>query len=1104
MKRPFGQEVVHMEVLAALVVLLATLLTMLPPLRGQTVNSMIEGLVTDSTGAVIPGAAVVLTNVDTHVAQTTETNDAGRYAYPSVPPGLYSLKVSKQGFESYLLDRFKVVVAQRPTENVVLKVGSIAQLVTVTAGGLAPLLERHSNEVDTLIEPTTVSELPLNGRNFLQLGVLSGTATDSGTDISDFVAIQGGHPGRSINITGLPQDLTMYLINGMATAGSRINHAELDLSIAAIDQFNVRTGFFLPGLGADPGIVNVITKSGSNSFHGEAFEFLRNNKLDARGFFDTVPPPPFHRNQFGFALGGPILKDRLFFFGNYEGLRQVRTDQGRGFAPSAKMFEGDFSELLPNTLIYDPLTFDPATGKRQAFLGNIIPPDRINSVAKNLLPFYRPGSSFSPLPFNLFSNVSSRSDSDQYTVRIDSNLSPRNALFGQFTRENSPVVRGGLFPLQGTSWPLNTKLAMLQWTATLSPTLVNELRVGWTRGLVFQEGESKAGVAPQVGIPGTADPNGIPTIALEGFDAFGNSNGLLGNIDNLYQIHDSLNYLRGNHQMQLGFDLRYARSIQQSANATARGIVSFHPVFSAQLQTGAQGQLVPVPGTGNSFADFLLGRPTDGQVLSMPRSHFRWTQFEPYFQDSWKVRRGLTLNYGLSWYLATPPNPVGPDKKFPHVVDLRTGQVLFAALGQIDPEVIRTQHNNVTPRIGLAWEPSFAPNTVVRAGWGVYYASQRLLDQQFSIIAPGVTLSQAFLNSTSNPLPQFVLGNNVFPPISLTPITQQFAQNIGGVIFDLNPSNRTGYVEQWNVSIQHTVGQRNLLELDYIGNEAHKLDSRFDVNSCARAGSLQCDPANIPFSQFPFILFSTNDGNSNYQAFIAKFQRQFSDGLSVLANYTWSKVLTNSMEAGAGGTLSEMGGACRKCDKGLAGFNVPQRLVISPVYELPFGRGKALLSGANTIINQVVDGWEVNTIASFSKGNPFEILAPNTTSAIFSDFRANRLCNGRDSLSNKNLRTNGLLWFDPKCFAPPSPGFFGTSGFDILTGPGTNNWDIGIAKNATIHESLHVQFRAESFNAFNHAQFQLGSSIGTADPKLGRVRGARVGREIQFGLKLLW
>jgi hypothetical protein len=1082
---------------------LTALLTSPLPLHGQTGNSMIEGLVTDSTGATISGAEVILTQVDTLVKQTTETNNTGRYAFPSIPAGLYSLKFSKQGFESYVLDRFRVVVAQRATENAVLNVGSVSQTVTVTGEGLAPLLETHSNGLDTLIEPTTVSELPLNGRNFLQLGLLSGTATDSGQTISDFIGIQVGHKDRSINITGLQQDLTMYLVNGMALSGSRTNHAELNLSTAAIDQFTVLTGFFPPGLGPDPGIVSVITKSGNNSFHGEAFEFLRNNILDARGYFDTIAPPPFHRNQFGFAVGGPILRDRLFFFANYEGLRQVRTDQGRAFTPTAKMFAGDFSELLPSTVIYDPLTFNSATGTRQPFPGNIIPSDRINTVAKNLLPFYLPGSSIAQLPFNLFGNIRSRSDSDQYTVKIDSSLTAHNTLFGQFSREDSPVVNGALLPLGGFSWPLNTKLAMLQLTSTISPTLVNEFRLGWTRGLVFQEGESKTDIATQVGITGTADPNGIPGFVLSGFDGFGNSNGPLGNIDNLYQMHDSVNYLHGNHQIQFGFDLRYARSIQQSANASARGNIEFQSVFSAQLQTDAQGQLAPVPGTGSSFADFLLGAPTDGSVLSMPRTHYRWTQFEPYFQDSWKVRRGLTLNYGVGWYLNTPPTPVGPNRDYPHVIDLTTGKVLFAALGQIDPQVIKTPYNQFTPRVGLAWQPSFVPNTVVRTGWGMYFASQRLLDQQFSIVAPGVSITQGFFNSVSDPAPQSVLGANVFPPISIVPITQQFADNISGAILALDPNNRTGYVEQWNFSIQHTFGKSNLVELDYIGNQGHKLNSRYDANTCARPGSLKCDPANVPFPQYPFILFATNDGNSNYNGFIAKFQRQFSGGLSVLANYTWSKALTNSMQSGAGGTDSQLGAACRACDRGLAGFNQPHRLIISPIYELPFGRGRALLSNTNSIINQVVSGWEVGAIAKFGKGNPFYVIAPNTTAAL-SDFRANRLCNGRDNLSNKNLRTNGLLWFDPACFAAPAPGFFGNSGFMILTGPGTNNWDISIAKNATIYESVHLQFRTEFFNAFNHAQFTIPAQVNVADPAFGQVTGARLGREIQFGLKLLW
>jgi Carboxypeptidase regulatory-like domain len=1066
----------------------------------QAVNSAVEGLVTDPTNSPVPAAQVTLTDLGTGVVKTTVTNQVGLYVFPAVPVGSYSLKVSKEGFKTFNVAGFDVTVAARVTENAVLALGSVTQSVTVE--GHPPLLEPSSNELGTLITPMSVEQLPLNGRNFLQLGLLAGAATDSGTNVSDFVSVQGGHPGLSIVIAGTEQDLSMYLIDGMQTTASRLGNLQLNVSVAAIDQFKVRQGFFLPGLGPDPGIVNVITKSGSNTIHGEAFEFLRNNALDARNFFDTAALPPFRRNQFGFAVGGPVKKDKTFFFGHYEGLRQVLTNQGRAFTPTSAMFNGDFSALLPSVVIYDPATFDPATGKRQPFPGNIIPAGRINSVAKNLLPFYTPGASYAERPFNLFGSVPTSYNSDEYGVRIDQNFGPQDTLFGEFMYENSPVVNGSLFPLAGSTFPLKSTLAALHWTHVLNPRLVNEFRIGWTGGSIFVTGQQESNIANQVGIPGTADSSGIPAIVLSSFNTFGTGRGQLGDIDNVYQLHDDVSYLRGDHQIRFGMDIRYTRSIQQSANADARGTINFTNRYTAQLTQNAQGKLVPIASTGNAFADFLLGMPIAGRVISMPRMHYRWTQAEPYITDSWKIRRGLTLNAGFSWFLATPPDPVGSDKNLIHTFDFQTGQVLFSALGQANPEIYPMPKHDFTPRLGLAWEPGFAKNTVVRAGWGMYYASQRILDQQNAVISPGVSIVTSFTNGTFDPLPQYTLGTNVFPSVFLGPITPQFANTLSGTMQGVDAHNRDPYVEQWNLAIDHTFGTQDLLEVAYLGNEGHHLNNRFTVDGCTVPNSLQCDPNAITWPQYQSFLFSANEGDSSYEALVAKFQHHFSHGVSFLTNYTWGKALARSMESGATATVSQMYN-CRKCDKGLAGFNQAQRLVMSGIWNLPFGHGKRYLGSVGPLADRLVGGWDVNVITTFAGGNPFEVNAPNNTSETFSDLRANRLCNGRASLSNQNLRTNGGMFLDTSCFVAPAAGYFGTSGFDILSGPGINNWDIGLEKNTTIHEDVRLQFRTEFFNAFNHAQFNNPNS-NVANLNFGRVLSARTAREIQFALKLLW
>lgn len=320
-----------------------------------------------------------------------------------------------------------------------------------------------------------------------------------------------------------PEDISTYKINGMFVGGSRMGHRGLSLSVSAIDQFKIRQGFFEGGEGGGASIVNVLTKSGTNEFHGEIFEFYRSDELDAREYFSPVDPGDFLRNQYGFSMGGPIVREKVFFFSNGEFLRQKRAESAQTFVPTEAMFRGDFSEF--ERPIFNPFRFDPETGKREPFPGNRIPESMINPVSKRLLEFYRPGSRLKDRPFNIFGNPRRIENSDQFTARVDAVLNTANSIFGQFSAEDSPVTDESLFPLAGSSFPLTAQLAMVGLTSTLSPPTVNDFRIGWTRNLVFVRGETVEGIQDQIGITVTANPNGIPGIGIEGFAGFGNSRG---------------------------------------------------------------------------------------------------------------------------------------------------------------------------------------------------------------------------------------------------------------------------------------------------------------------------------------------------------------------------------------------------------------------------------------------------------------------------------------------------------------------------------------------------------------------------------------------------
>lgn len=1094
------------------------LLAAVPAARAQSVDSSVQGSVLDSSGAVVPDANVSLTNARTGVAFTTKSDDSGNYVFPAVAPGVYSLKVVHVGFAAYNLTQFSVVVGQRATENLILSIASAAQTITVQANGLANLLETSSNDLGNVIGPQSVAQLPLNGRNFLQLGLLSG-ATQSNGGASNASVAQAGHSSMtlSINIAGNEPDFTMYLVNGIQTIGTRAGNTSLNLSVSAIDQFEVHYGFFMPDMGTNPGIVDVITKGGTNQIHGEAYEFVRTNQIEARNFFSPTPPGPYHQNQFGVDMGGPIRKDKLFYFGNYEGYRQNQSNFVGAFTPTQAMFGGDFSAL--STPIYDPTTYNPATGQRQQFPNNKIPTQRINSTASQLLGFYLPGSSLTTKPNNVGGNPSTTLDSDQITGRIDYSLNGKNQLFAQGSWLSAPNTVPGLFPSQGTAYPLDTEFVALGWATTLSPTKVNALRVGVVRDSVYDQGRSVNGIQNKIGITGTADANGVPGINISGFTGFGTSTGLLGDIDNVYQIHESFNWLHGNHQIKFGGDLAYTRSVQSSANANARGVFNFNDVFTAQTSlNSATGAVSQVAGTGSAFADFLLGDLTSAQSIGMPRTHFRWTTFEPYIQDTWKLSRSVNANLALAWYGNTPPNP--PDqanKDLIHGFNFATGQETFAALGTANPEVFPMTRDDFAPRIGVTWQPGFARNTVVRAGWGFYYTTQMDLNSQYSVVSEYTTVNNAISNATNQPNPTYVLGGaNTLPPVTVGQITAAQVPTISGAIQYLAANQRSPIISQWNLDLERTFGKSYLLDVAYIGNEAHHLAKNWDPWDCSAPGSQVCNPAanNPYYPKYSYMQEVNSIANSSYNAMLVKFQRQFTHGLSILANYTWAKSLTDAQE-GSNGTLNQ-NRSCFRCDWGRAASNVPQSLVISAVADVPVGRGRYLGRNMNPVLNGVIGGWSVDAISTMQKGNPFTITAPNNTPWSPGQTRADQYCNGRSALQNQSLRSNGLYWINTgtvaavgsPCYLNPATDphntsgtawAFGTSRFDSLTGPGLNNWDIGVHKMFPIHESINFVVRGEFFNAWNHAQFANPSSGVTAS-NFGQVTSTQHdAREAQIG-----
>lgn len=1064
------------------------LVLILAPLSSAMGAGGVGGIIRDGSGGFVAGAKVVLTENSNGMVRTSETDNSGSFLFSSVRAGIYTLYAEKPGFRAYQVDDLTVEVGETPSLSITLTLGDLRTVVTVAAPS-SMVLDSESNTLGAVVDSKRVQLAPLNGRQFLQLALLSGGAADI-SPANTLGSSNVGPPDREIILPGTFPTSTGYSLNGFNLSGSRDGELAAGLSVAAIDQFKVQEGFLMPDQGAGPALVNAITRTGSNHSHGEAFEFLRNGHLDARSFF-SVTPEDLKRNQFGFALGGPLWRDKLWFHTFYEGTRELTAFQASGYSPTAPMFTGDLAAT--GRAIYDPTTFDPLTGVRLPFAADQIPITRINSVARNLLAYYLPGTSLESQPSNVVGNPKNTLDDNQGGARLDVGPTQRHQLSLQLFGQSTPVENPGLYPLSGTLYLNGFTLAGLEHTWTVSPHTANSLRAGFLRSVATGGNQAQKSLLSAIGISNTFGDQGISTINLQGYSSFGNSTGNVGNRDNTWQVDDELNYMVGAHQFAFGMGFRYRRDWQQNSNRGALGALTFQPVFTAQLARNPQGQLAPVAGTGDSFADCLLGMPTTGTISGLPMAQYRSVEFMPFVQDSWRVSRNLTLNYGVSWLLQTPPDPQGWARNATHGFDPSTGLLVFSSLGQLNPKVFTTDHNNFAPRFGAAWKPAGLNNTVVRAGAGIYYLPVPWI-VELAPLALGSPSSGGigFTNPQTTPIPAYQLGQGVFPAAPAGAVTSSYSLSLppGTPVSALDPSFRTGYSSQWNLSVEHSLSRSDYLEVSYLGSSGHRLPVITDLSQCRPAPNLFCGPAAKPWPNYGVIYWITSAGNTSYEALITRYTRRTNRGLSLHFDYTYGKTLSDAWESSLF-TRAQIAD-CRACDKGPATFDVRSRAVGSLVWEIPYGSGR--LTG----------NWSVSAITTFATGQPVLLTGPNQTNTLYLNHLPNRVCDGRDSVLSGNIRNNGFLWFDAPCFPVPPTGYFGNSGATVLYGPGLNNWDLAAVKLMDLTEFVRLQFRAELFNAWNHAQFQQPDGNAGDGANFGRISAVRPPRLIQLAAKLVF
>lgn len=1048
----------------------------------------IGGIVRDESNLSIAGVKIVLTETSKGLSRKSETNNSGSFFFPSVITGVYRLEAEKDGFKIYEIEGLKIEVGEVESIPVTLVIGDARTVVAIQAPSSTEL-DSNSNTMGSVIDSKRIQDLPLDGREFLQLALLVGGALDL-SPANNLSSANVGPPSRAVVLPGTFPHSTGYSLNGINLNGSRDGELAAGLSVAAIDQFNVEQSFLMPDQASGAGVINIVTRSGSNQFHGEAFEFLRNRDLDARSYF-AAATEDLKRNQFGFALGGPIRRDRLWFHGFYEGTRELTEFSAAGYSPTQAMFEGNFADS--GRVIYDPASYAPDTNDRSPFPNNLIPLSQINPVSKTLLHYYLPGSSLLNQPRNVFGNPRDALDDNQGGLRIDAAPNPRQQLFLQLFLQSTPVGQPGLYPLSGMLYANTSGLAMVEHTWSLAPRTVNSLRIGFLRAVAVGGNAAQRPLLSAIGISNTFGENGISTINLQGYSSFGNAIGNVGNRDHTWQIDDELTYAHGSHSFAFGAGARHRLGWQQNANRQALGALSFQPVFTAQLQVSAQGRLMPVANSGDAFADFLLGLPITGTLAGLPAAEYRSVQATPFAQDTWKVAPNLTLNYGASWFVETPPNPQGWARNAVHGFDPSTGLITFAALGQMSAEVISGRWNNIAPRFGLAWKPRPLRSTVLRAGVGIYYSQMPWVFVLFPL-AYGSPLGAGmnFTNPQSNPAAIYQLGRNIFPPAPGGPVTNSYATNLppNASISALDPAFRTASVIQWNFSIEHRIGARDALEISYLGSEGKHLPVINDISQCLPSATLFCDPVTARWPRYSLIYHATSSGNSSYEAGIIRYSHPLSRGLNMGFESTFGKALTDAWESGL--TPNAQITDCRRCEKGPATFDVRHRAVASLVWEIPYGQGP------------IAGGWSVVAITTFAVGQPILLTGPNQTNTQLLNHLPNRVCDGRSNQLSANVRHNGFLWFDPACFPIPPAGYFGDSGATVLNGPGVNNWDVGIAKSITLRELVKLQWRGEMFNAWNHTQFQQPDGNAGDGSTFGRISGTRPPRLFQLSMKVYW
>jgi hypothetical protein len=1065
---------------------------------GQMNTGEIAGTVHDSTGAVLPSASVVAEHAATGQKFTSSSNSSGEYLLAQLPVGEYSITASAPGFKSTSVAKFELHAGDKLQQRFTLVVGERSEVLTVEGSALRVQLE--SAEIRETVQRQQVITLPLKGRQFLDLAMLTeGVVRPPGGTRGDSLQ----QAGTLVNVLGQRSGHNLYLLDGVAVTDEYFNNMVIAPSIDAIQEFNLMKTSYSPEFGGKSGaVINVITRSGTNRYSGTLFEFLRNDVFDAKNYFDSPanPIPPFHQNQFGGTFGGPVVKNKTFFFLSYEGQR-VRKSLTQTFSvPTDAMRAGDFSGL--------PVVYDFSSGTRIPF-----PDNRINRpldpVAVALLAKI-PRPNLPGIAQNLRAVEKQRINTNGYMARIDHQLSQKDNLYLRASifdaRQSDPfgsgVLQENLLPGFGRNLSTHAVNGVAGWNRAFTLNILNELRFGF---LTVGGGQSSPNqgnrFAVETGIQGvTANPldMGYPQFNFGGqFSTMGDPALFTSRNNRDVEIYDNLVLHKGTHTLRMGFYFMHFDFRPVNPNG-ARGVFSYTPRWTSSA---------PGLADGNAFADFLLGAPTAAQVglgRAAIDANTNWAHF--YIQDGWQVRPGFKFDYGLRYeynqnmteadnrMAALDPNVPGGryviasdgnGKISPEANALLPfvpiPYVPSAAVGW-DPSLLRLSKPRLAPRAGIAWNLPRSPKTVLRASFGIYPNQAA-----YSIITNFAQNLPFFVTKTVNsvataPVPSFTTQNA---------LSASSLGTAGGA--NLNHDFMVEYNEVWNVNLEREIMQNTVLSVAYIASRTVHADSSTVLNvPLPGPGSIAARRPIPQLSQFTTIRW---DGWAKYDALTANFTRRFSNGLGYGVNWTWSHAIDDASDPGA--TLNEVNLPQnvydRTTEKATSSFDHRHRVIVSFIYQIPVPRN------ASRWVRSVFGQWQTSGYYTVQTGAPFTVNIPSDQANIGSGPAQRPNISGNPNNGPKTPER----WFDTSVFSLQPLYTFGNAPRNVVTGPGLQEVDLSLQKDISLTESKKLQFRAEAFNLLNHPNFNIPNRIAFT-PNFGRISSAQDSRQLQFALKLMF